>query len=340
MQAIVECVPNFSEGQNMDVIDAIVERIAYLILEDLDNVRQGIYPLPSELQVGNQVSAQALGAVTKEFLDMLDFGAQGTYIRQDGARSSTTHPSSYFQQLAQGVDNLPDYYVNDFHSVEGGFLAPEHVSVYDALSEFVFLGTHFMARRMMLPPIVAAIRGMKSRGEMDGNLRLLDVGTGTGSFLTQAFEALGDSVEFYGIDLSPAMITHAKKICNRAGFAAKLKQANMEEIPEADESFDFVTHSNCFHEMPESAIRNAANEFARILKPGGLFVHHDAVQMVDDPSVAELARPLFDKNFNEPFMWDWQRKVDLDEIMAEAGLIPAQAPKPLYASCVRVYRKE
>jgi ubiquinone/menaquinone biosynthesis C-methylase UbiE len=317
------------------VTRATVERVAYLILEDLDNVRQGIYPLPSEVRLESQATFKAVSKEIKEFWDLMSFSSDDTYSGQvDYSDPSSQVASDYIRQLADDVPDLPDYYLTDFHSVPGGFLAPEHAAVYDKLSESVFSGTHFMARRMMLRPIAENI----SAADRNSAFHLLDIGTGTGTFLSQVHEAFPNAY-LSGIDLSPAMIAHAKKMCSLTGMSASLKQGNMEKIPYDDESFDVVTHSNCFHEMPQRAIRNTALDCARVLKPGGLFIHHDAVQMVDDVSMANLARPIFDKNFNEPYMDDWQHSVNLDEIMAHAGIFPIQAPKPLYASCLRVYRK-
>ena len=120
---------------------------------------------------------------------------------------------------------------------------------------------------------------------------------------------------------------------------APLIRASMTNVPFDDESFDFVTETNCFHEMPESAIYGTAKEISRVLKPGGLFVHSDAVQMKDDPSIASVSRVSFDRMFNEPYMMDWMNKVDLDEICGEYGLVPATPPRPYYASTVRCYQK-
>ena len=39
-----------------------------------------------------------------------------------------------------------------------------------------------------------------------------------------------------------------------------------------------------FHELPETARRNAAFEFARVLKPGGIMVLADSCQLGDRPA--------------------------------------------------------
>ena len=121
----------------------------------------------------------------------------------------------------------------------------------------------------------------------------------------------------------------------------KLICTSMTHVPPVDdEFFDFVAgETNCFHEMPESAIFDTAKEISRVLKPGGLFVHLDAVQMKDDPSITSASRVTFIKHFNEPYMIDWMENVDLDEICLSHGLIPAEPSRPYYASTVRCYRK-
>ena len=39
-----------------------------------------------------------------------------------------------------------------------------------------------------------------------------------------------------------------------------------------------------FHELPETARRNAVYEFARVLKPGGMMILGDSCQLGDRPA--------------------------------------------------------
>ena len=70
----------------------------------------------------------------------------------------------------------------------------------------------------------------------------------------------------------------------------------MEDIPAVDKYFDIVTQTHCFHELPEPAIRQTAIEISRVLKPGGIFVHMDAMQHVDDYCISSTSKvPHFQK---------------------------------------------
>jgi ubiquinone/menaquinone biosynthesis C-methylase UbiE len=223
------------------------------------------------------------------------------------------------------------------------------VAVYDFVTETVFWGTHFMARRMVLRPLAKAIQRMGPKKRGGRGLKLLDIGMGNGSSLLQVREAF-PGLELHGLDLSPAMLDHAKQSFRHhpsmdihgythSAPSTNLMRASMEDIPMGSGSFDFVTQTNCFHEMPESAIRNTASEVSRILKPGGMFLHLDAPQIQDDSTIASTSRVVFDKKFTEPFMVNWMENIDMDEIFGTYGLMPIAAPRPYFASTLRCYRK-
>jgi hypothetical protein len=54
-----------------------------------------------------------------------------------------------------------------------------------------------------------------------------------------------------------------------------------------------------FHELPEAVRRRAAAEFARVLRPGGLVVLADSVQLGDRPGLDKNATVFGD--YNEPY---------------------------------------
>ena len=56
-------------------------------------------------------------------------------------------------------------------------------------------------------------------------------------------------------------------------------------IPLPDASQDIVTTVFLFHELPPEVRRRVAAEMARVLKPGGLLVFIDSLQMGDRPDL-------------------------------------------------------
>ena len=103
------------------------------------------------------------------------------------------------------------------------------------------------------------------------SLRVLEVGTGPGFFAILLRE-LGYDVT--AIDLTPAMLTEAKK--NAGELAGKIRwmEMNAEALDFADASFDVVVSRNLTWNLPHPD--KAYAEWARVLKPGGLLVNFDA----------------------------------------------------------------
>ncbi|MDB6174836.1 MAG: methyltransferase [Chthoniobacteraceae bacterium] len=98
------------------------------------------------------------------------------------------------------------------------------------------------------------------------NPRLLDIGSGTGSFL-RAIEDLVDRAD--GVDLSAGMVAQARK---RSIEGGKLNFTTIDgpRLPFADESFDVVTSILSFRYLDWDPI---IAEVLRVLKPGGrLFI--------------------------------------------------------------------
>ena len=80
------------------------------------------------------------------------------------------------------------------------------------------------------------------------------------------------------------------------------------------------------------------SEIARVLLPGGLFVHHDTVQMEDDSTLASGIGGAFASRLNEPYIQDYVESVDLNSVFAEVG-IPGWPYKSIPRATARCYRK-
>ena len=96
------------------------------------------------------------------------------------------------------------------------------------------------------------------------DLRVLDVGCGTGYSLKWLREKLGNCAAF-GVDISP----HASVFWNEHGLdTAAIGSAH--QIPLSSNSFDLVTCFDVIYQLPGCNAETAVSEMYRVLKPGGL----------------------------------------------------------------------
>ena len=108
-------------------------------------------------------------------------------------------------------------------------------------------------------------------GRAFDELRVLEVGTGPGFFAILLRE-LGCSVT--AIDLTPAMLAQAKENAGRLADEICFLEMNAESLTFSDGSFDAVISRNLTWNLPHPD--RACAEWARVLKPGGLFLNFDA----------------------------------------------------------------
>ena len=139
---------------------------------------------------------------------------------------------------------------------------------------------------------------------------------GTGRFLRQVRLAY-PAMALKGVDLSrPYLDEAARQLKGLRG--AELIEAAAEKMPLEDASADIVTSIFLFHELPPDVRRQVTAEIARVLKPGGLFVFIDSLQMGDKPGWDGLLE-AFPYRFHEPYYRHYSID-DLDGMFQAAGL--------------------
>src|SRR5262245_3830837 len=89
-------------------------------------------------------------------------------------------------------------------------------------------------------------------------------------------------------------------------------------MPLPDASVEVVTAIFLFHELPPNVRRQVTQEIARVLRPGGLFVFLDSLQLGDRPRWDGLLES-FPYRFHEPYYTSYVGD-DLDAVFAAAGL--------------------
>ncbi|MEU5716185.1 methyltransferase domain-containing protein [Streptomyces sp. NPDC020403] len=136
-------------------------------------------------------------------------------------------------------------------------------AAYDGVVE---LYASMFADRLETQPFARAMVGTFAelvRGT--GNLRAADVGCGPGH-LTAMLHDLG--LDAFGIDLSPAMIAHAR----RAHPALRYDEARMEALPVEDRALGGVlAHYSMIHTLPGELPALLAEQ-VRVLAPGGILL--------------------------------------------------------------------
>lgn len=115
--------------------------------------------------------------------------------------------------------------------------------------------------------VMCQFRQWLRRGATD--LRILDVGCGTGTLAIQLGQMGQPIRSVVGLDMSDNMILKARAKVGRFGLAKKVEfiVGDSENLPFDDNSFDVVTCCNSFHHYPHQD--RAIAEMRRVLSPNG-----------------------------------------------------------------------
>lgn len=114
-------------------------------------------------------------------------------------------------------------------------------------------------------------RGVAERLALTAGERLLDVGCGTGTLLTEVQRRV-PGVVAVGVDPDPTILRIAARRLARRGCRADLQVARAEALPFPDASFDAAVSTLVLHHLPTPAKRAALREIHRVLRPGGRFL--------------------------------------------------------------------
>lgn len=301
--------PIQSEGPIPPPMDLYRDLLAFLY-EDARLVREGICP-PLDNQDGSLF--QQIDRIRRLLQDL-----PVTHRRR------LRHDDHEVAKIS-GTEGLPDYFVQNFHYQTGGYLTDESARLYDIQVEILFLGAANAMRRQALKPIAEYNRGKDQR-----RLNLLDVACGTGRFLGQ-LKQVYPALSVTGLDLSAAYLREARKHLNTRR-SVRMVYANAEDIPLADQSQDIVTCIFLFHELPPDVRRRVAREMARVLRPGGLLVLIDSLQLGDRPAYDGLLK-TFPARFHEPYFRNYLQD-DVGTLLAASGFEFSESSNALMSKVV------
>eukprot|EP00775_Hariotina_reticulata_P007520 gene7520-7731_t len=306
---------NLSRNAGTELANRVYEAIG-MFKQDLQNIKDGKYKLPWDMTTPSHRQYNPLFILNKSVQFVSE--AIGTLDRRINQAST----DNWF------ASNLyPQYYAdNTFHYQKDGWLSSRSASIYEFSTEALFFGRQDAMQRTALLPLADYIR---DQGLDPSVMTLLEVSCGTGRFHTFIKDNY-PTMRTIASDLSPFYLARARdnvaywkrqrapglQLGRTDDTGTDYMQCAMESIPLPNSSLDALICVYAFHEMPEEARAAAAAEFYRVLKPGGLMVLTDSVQLGD--------RPEWDNNlgafgnFNEPYYRNYIA-CDLGALFKAAG---------------------
>ena len=143
--------------------------------------------------------------------------------------------------------------------------------------------------------------------------------------VTETLSKVGGLAKAAGLPVPPMPSARRDDVQDEAGKetlgSCEYVQAQAEKMPFPDASFDAITCVYLLHELPPETRREVAKEAARVLRPGGVLILADSIQLGD--------RPRMDKNlgrfgdFNEPYYRSYIEEALVEVFGPEgAGLEP------------------
>lgn len=160
-------------------------------------------------------------------------------------------------------------------------------------------------------------------GELRAGERVLDVACGSG---TAALVAARRYCKVLGIDYVPALLERARLRARAEGFEAEFLEADAQDLPFADDSFDATLSVYGVQFAPGQ--HKAANELLRVTRPGGRIVLASpmptgwsadffAVHANHNPPPPDVPSPLV-----------WGTKEELERLLGHGTTTIISRPRP------------
>lgn len=300
--------------------DSAALRKAYFDLwrKDRVNIEAGLYPAPEDVRLKDMPSAIARArrflADVRE-VDRRRVNRDGTEVREPGRPGADT-------------SRYPPYYRQNFHYQTDGWLSDESAAIYDHQVEALFTGAGDAMRRIALGQLAREIAGRDQR-----TVDVLDLACGTGRFTASMMRAF-PRLKARAVDLSPNYTAHARKALSPWPHV-EVMEAAAESLPFDDDSLDVIISIYLFHELPLKVRRRVIGEAARVLRPGGVFIIADSLQLGDAPGLDAFLE-YFPEGFHEPYYREYLGW-DFEPAMRKAGFA-GDAPDLAFLTKVRAWR--
>jgi len=169
---------------------------------------------------------------------------------------------------------------------------------YDLMNDLMSGGLH----RLWKDGMVAWLNPPKRPG-----FKGLDVAGGTGDIAFRIVEASGGNAHVTVLDINGSMLKVGEARAEKRGLGASVDfvEANAEELPFADETFDAYTIAFGIRNVPD--IQKALDEAYRVLKTGGRFLCLE---------FSEVDMPLLDRVYEE---WSFKAIPQIGKVVTGDG---------------------
>ena len=148
-----------------------------------------------------------------------------------------------------------------------------------------------------------------SKIKIGANLRVLDVGCGTG-YTTSGVLCRRDVCEVVGLDMNPVQLKRAVKNLRSEKARLSISRGDAENLPFVDDSFDAVLSVGAIEYFPDP--EKVMKELARVANPNGSII-------VCGPESAWFSKFGVNRVFYTPSV------KEMDEIFRSAGLVQVKS---------------
>ena len=261
------------------------------------NIVDGVYPLSA-------LESETPWGHARAFAGVLTDGLRVAW------RMKSRNHADFSERTKSDHADLPAYYTRNFHFQTDGYLSESSARRYEHQVNILFAGGAGAMRRLILPPL-------KKHAAPAG--RFLELGAGTGA-ATRPVLATFPKSRVTALDLSGPYLKVAQERLRkfpRVDYA----QGDATNLSYKDASFDAVYSVYVMHELPGPERAAMVREAYRVLKPGGVLVLADSIQMGDEP-VFDRALERFPQAYHEPFYKNYQQTPVEDLVRTVSGVEP------------------
>jgi SAM-dependent methyltransferase len=197
------------------------------------------------------------------------------------------------------LPEIPNYVRSSIHGLEGGYGAPFSAATWDGVVKEIF-AEYFGEEAPYRDALPSTVK--------EAPRCILDVACGTGES-TLGWHRRFPDADIIGVDVSPYMLVVGERK-TRDIPNVDVRCANAESLPFEDASFDVVTASLLFHELPAGVSPQVLREMRRVVMPDGWIAVAEPYRVG-----GSALKPI---PFPEPYLKDYLA-TDWDEAFRAAG---------------------